>query len=190
MELDCFSSFLKAMAVKFLDARSLLIAIFELSGVDYPHKHVIRTQFAVFEKSHTMFVYWNSNVPAGVRGYYFDDDTLYSSYTTTFNAYSREVIEIFSLSQTTFISSCYAGCASTNLTDCSCLTDDYTFEYEICRSDCPKWRHPIWITIAFFNTICNYYFIGIVPALMSRDELYPTTSFIQLQWLVTNRWSK
>ena len=42
---------LKGVVVEILGADHFLITIFELSGVDYPRKHMIRTKFAVFEKS-------------------------------------------------------------------------------------------------------------------------------------------
>ena len=46
----------KGVVVEILDVRSVLVIIFEFSGVDYLHKHLMRTEFATFEKSKKYYV--------------------------------------------------------------------------------------------------------------------------------------
>ena len=46
----------KGVVVEILDVGSRLNDHFELSGVDYPRKHSIRTKFATFEKSKKYYV--------------------------------------------------------------------------------------------------------------------------------------
>ena len=45
-----------SLILKVMFNKHFLIAIFELSGADYPHKHVIWTKFAIFEKSKKYYV--------------------------------------------------------------------------------------------------------------------------------------
>ena len=47
---------LRVWSSKFQTSDLFLVVIFELSGVDYPHKHSLRTSFAIFEKSEKYYV--------------------------------------------------------------------------------------------------------------------------------------
>ena len=48
---------LRVLSLKFVTSDHVLMINFELSGVDNPYKHVIRTKFTVFEKSKNNYVY-------------------------------------------------------------------------------------------------------------------------------------